>query len=1406
MKRFIIWIIAIVCGLVILLAGFTGWVVGTDQGTRWLLNKVLKTVSTQVTVGHIDGNPASKLTLSDIKIENPKRKLIIEKASLSIEPLYLLSGHIGINDLQLQNIILFDKALKAPPSDLIWPHLPQRFLFLTGSVKKFQIDNFSYKDRGGELIKVEFIQGKADWLLGALTLKEIYIRSSLGEITGSAKAGFIKPLLSGNLQFLPLKPLFDHERFDLQMKAVKPQTGEQISSDINLTAFSMKNEHFRAVGNIGLKKTGIPFHNVQIQEMNRHGYLLANGELILSGYDPRFALLLKIQDLALEKDESEAKVLKNSSSQNAGSQLDKAWSKLSEFFSNKKSQYESKGKTGKDLRRVLPASISGTVSLNGSFQIYKGNFSLQHKSPGISWLTGQLQGQITGDKQSIRLEKLAGNILGGTVTGDLDWDWHKTNQLSWTLQGCNLDPTKIGRELEGRINADARGSFTWDEATPLAGDVRINLIKSTLNKRTLEGSLDARFGQNEIMALQGYVRGKGFQISVKGKPADILNYRINVTELSGLVPEVRGQMKASGWVRLTKKELTGLLKGSGNFPIGSKVAIHIARTELQWVWNKKGLTFGWNATLDPAGKIEGSFTSAEPFNLALPKEGNLKATWHSIDPGFIKYWYDKDINIQGKLNGKLKGSLRRGTVAAAQGDVFLSNGRLSWNRGKNLITTPVRRASLNFTWEHNTVKGNLALNLADYGHLDGDFQLPLLSGFPLRMADSGAVRLQVDGALHEKGIFSRIFPENIAKSHGKAKIQISATGTWAKPDFRGWAILEEFEVTVLLKESKAFHDKGTTYHTPRTELQWTWNEKGLQAGWNIELNPSGQIKGSFTSHEPFHFFSLPEEGKIQISWNSIDPAFINHLYKKSVNIQGKLNGALQGGFHKDTVFAEGDLAINDGKLTWDTGKGVITTAIRQASLNFLWQNNAIKGKLVIRLAEYGHVNGNFQLPLLSHFPLRMVDAGALRFQVSGALREKGILSALFPGSVAESHGKLNFQVTAGGTWAKPDFRGWGTLEEAGAYFPQAGIRLDNAAAQAEWIGDRINIQSFRFRSGTSELHGSATLWIAAGTISHYEGAITGEKIRAVYLPEIRIWASPDLRFSGDLNKMSLRGSVRIPEALISYSGKSGLVTASSDVIIVDQQKKKKKSLTLFPVDTNISISLGDKFSVEAEGLHAKLGGRITVKGSRLDNLLLDGQIEIVKGYYEHYGTRLNIASGRAVFKEEPADRGSLYILALKKIRDAEKGIDVEAGVIISGTVRSPLVKLYSRPAMSDQDILSYLVIGKPYNVNTGSSQKEQMTEWAAAVLGGGSSSFTKKIKEKLGVNIGVESGSKGGVTSSLVTVGKYLSPDLYIAVGRSVFGDDYYLSARYSFLKHWQVETKVGLHSATDLFYRIEFD
>jgi translocation and assembly module TamB len=58
----------------------------------------------------------------------------------------------------------------------------------------------------------------------------------------------------------------------------------------------------------------------------------------------------------------------------------------------------------------------------------------------------------------------------------------------------------------------------------------------------------------------------------------------------------------------------------------------------------------------------------------------------------------------------------------------------------------------------------------------------------------------------------------------------------------------------------------------------------------------------------------------------------------------------------------------------------------------------------------------------------------------------------------------------------------------------------------------------------------------------------------------------------------------------------------------------------------------------------------------------------------------------------------------------------------------------------------------------------------------------------------------------MVTIGKYLSPKLYLSFGQSLFANASEARLRYSISKKWELESKVaGERSGVDLYYKIEF-
>ncbi len=126
--------------------------------------------------------------------------------------------------------------------------------------------------------------------------------------------------------------------------------------------------------------------------------------------------------------------------------------------------------------------------------------------------------------------------------------------------------------------------------------------------------------------------------------------------------------------------------------------------------------------------------------------------------------------------------------------------------------------------------------------------------------------------------------------------------------------------------------------------------------------------------------------------------------------------------------------------------------------------------------------------------------------------------------------------------------------------------------------------------------------------------------------------------------------------------------------------------------------------------------------------------------------------------------------------------------------------------MSDADVMSYIVLGRQAGAD---ASKAAMLGAAAEALlsGGGSESTLSRLKRQFGPDtVDMKSTRAGTASQSIITVGKYLQPDLYVSYGRSLFNEDYFVSLRYALSPKWEVESKAGAQTGANLYFRIEFD
>jgi len=299
--------------------------------------------------------------------------------------------------------------------------------------------------------------------------------------------------------------------------------------------------------------------------------------------------------------------------------------------------------------------------------------------------------------------------------------------------------------------------------------------------------------------------------------------------------------------------------------------------------------------------------------------------------------------------------------------------------------------------------------------------------------------------------------------------------------------------------------------------------------------------------------------------------------------------------------------------------------------------------------------------------------------------------------------------------------------------------------------------------------------------------------------------SPDLRLARDAQGVQVSGAVAVDKANVNLDRLpgAGATKASPDVVVVDERQQEQAAAQL-PISAQVKVDLGPHTHLKGKGLDGQLGGTLTVIEQPGRATRGQGQVG-VSGTYSAYGQDLHIAQGKLLFASTPIDNPGLDIRAVRSLNpNATIDEGQEVGLLITGTAQRPVLTVFSNPPMEQSDALAYLITGKPLSQVKGG--EGDMVGAAAQALGSAAGDLlAKSIGSRLGVNdIGVSSNEALGGESAF-TVGKYLSPRLYLSYGVGLFEPGQVITLRYRLSERWNLE----MQNATDfnratLNYRYE--
>ncbi|MEB4673634.1 autotransporter assembly complex protein TamB [Enterobacteriaceae bacterium G50] len=1060
---------------------------------------------------------------------------------------------------------------------------------------------------------------------------------------------------------------------------------------------------------------------------------------------------------------------------------------------NPQPQEKPLGETMKDLfsKPVLPEMTDVHLPLNLNIESFSGE---QLRITGDTDLTVyKMLLKVSSIDGNMKLDTLDIDSSQGTVnatgTAQLTNDWPVDITLNSTL---NIDPLK-GEKIKLKLGGDVRKQL--ELGVNLSGPVDMSLRAQTqlaeaglpLNLEVTSKQLYWPFtGEKQFQAddLKLKLSGKmtdytlSFATAVKGQgvpPANIKldakgnELQVNLDKLTVAALEGTTELKAlldwqqaiswRGELALhginTAKEvpdwpskLDGLIKTQGSLYGGTwqmdvpslKIIGNVKQNKVNVDGSLKGNSYmQWTI---PGLHLELGRNSADVKGELGVKDLNLDAT---IDAPSL------DNALPG-LGGTAKGLVKvRGTVEAPQLLADITARGLRW---QELTVGQVR------------VEGDVKSTDQIAGNLDVRVERIAQPGVDISLVD-----LSAKGSEKQHTLNLRINGEPVSG-------QLALAGSFDRKEERWKGSLSDtrFQTPV-----------GPWSLSRAIALDYRNKEQKISVGPHCWTNPNAELCVPQT-------IDAGATGRAQVNLNRFDLAMLKPFMPEETQASGVFSGNADVSW--DTTkegLPQGKVTLNgrNVKVTQIVNDAPLPVAFDTLNLNADLHNNRAELGWMIRLTNNGQLDGQVQV----------TDPQGRR-NLGGNVNIRNFSLAMINPVFAKGEkaaGTLNANLRLGGDVQGPQL--FGQMQLNGVDLDANFMPFDMQPSQIamNFNGTRSTLQGeVVTQQGRISLSGNAD-WTQ---IDNWRASVAakGSRVRITVPPMVRLDVSPDVVFNATPSLFTLDGSVDVPWArIVVHDVPESAVGVSSDEVMLNNQLQPEnpKSASI-PINSNLTIHVGNNVRLDAFGLKARLTGDLKVAQDK-QGLGLNGQINIPEGRFHAYGQDLIVRKGELLFSGPP-DQPLLNIEAIRNPDATED--DVTAGIRVTGPADQPKAEVFSDPAMSQQMALSYLVRGQ--GLDSDQSDSAAMTSMLIGLGVAQSGQVVGKIGETFGVsNLALD--TQGVGDSSQVVVSGYVLPGLQVKYGVGIFDSLATLTLRYRLMPKLYLEAVSGIDQALDLLYQFEF-
>jgi len=533
-----------------------------------------------------------------------------------------------------------------------------------------------------------------------------------------------------------------------------------------------------------------------------------------------------------------------------------------------------------------------------------------------------------------------------------------------------------------------------------------------------------------------------------------------------------------------------------------------------------------------------------------------------------------------------------------------------------------------------------------------------------------------------------------------------------------------------------------------------------------------------------------QKGDATIVLNNLDLSDFNPLLPENAKLFGQLNADIDGQWAAGTSpLASVKTDVKNLKLQGIDPQG------EQVDVNFS------TARLTALLDEN---QGNFDLELSSP------EQGNTRIKtsfdpkiktLSGDLNLEGfLLKPLLPmlPMLDTLDGEISAKGDFSGTIDDPQFTGRIQLMDpalAGAEIP---LTIDGGELKIDINGRKATVNSNFEVTPTGNIQVSGDISFTDKLVATL--AINGDKLAVVLPPTVEATVNHKLTVAYSPELLKLRGKIHIPDAVIVLEGMTGSgPSVSSDLVLIDEEDQPIESTeqaSALSIDMDIQVQVDDDVRLSGYGFETQLEGDIKVRQRVGQPPQLAGGLDLVNGKYQAYGQDLEVRRGELLFVG-PIRATRIDVSAVRVVDQ------VEAGLMLEGSILEPVTTLFSEPAMPEADVLSYILLGGP----PGQGGGDEGAMLARAALGLGLKNGNK-IAGQFASAAGIKDfniGADGKGDDTAVVLSGRISPKLLLSYRVGVFDAVNTLTARYDLNQKLYLELMRGVEQAIDIFYSVDY-